>query len=65
MFHSSNAFIIVVVSIVRLSVQPSLRQNPYCVSGNFLFFSSQQDMHMFIMHKLMGLYYFCLMSVGG
>jgi hypothetical protein len=47
-FRSSNTFIISVVSIARLSVQPLFRRNPYCVIENFLFFSGHQDMRVFI-----------------
>jgi hypothetical protein len=34
-FRSSNAFIISVVSIARLSVHPVFRRNPYLASENF------------------------------
>jgi hypothetical protein len=34
-FHSSNTFIISVVSVARMSVHPSFHQNPFCVSENF------------------------------
>jgi hypothetical protein len=47
-FRSSNAFIISVVSITRLSVHPLFRRNPYCVSENLLLFASHQDMRTFI-----------------
>jgi hypothetical protein len=63
-FRYSNAFNISVVSIVRLSVQPLFRRNPYRVSENFLLFSRHQDMRTFIIrsntlytHDAMGIYY--------
>jgi hypothetical protein len=50
-FCSPNAFIISVVNSAKLPVHLLFHQNSYCISENFLFFSSHKDMRTFIIRS--------------